>query len=309
MKNKSISRRDALKMMGAFCASPLTACTGATDSKKKEPAKKYKRLIFFFSATGNSLYIAKEIAGTEGTLMSIPQEIHNENPTYEAEEIGFVFPLYCFIAPAIVQDFITQSTFKADYIFAVGTFGANSTIFPEYFDQFAREHGFVVNYINAIKMVDTYLPFYDMAEQKAQNKHIPEQLATVLSAINNRENFHLPVTEREKQFCEGYYHFSGRDRVKPTLTRSEKIVFSTDDCVGCGVCVSICPHGSWKLENGRSVPQGVCENCLACVQNCPKKAISIIPTPPEPEEPNRNVRYRNPNIKLGEIIKANCQNT
>jgi hypothetical protein len=50
-----------------------------------------------------------------------------------------------------------------------------------------------------------------------------------------------------------------------------------------------------------------CENCLACVHNCPQKAISIIPTPPEPEEPNRNARYRNPNVSIADLIKANSQ--
>ena len=107
--------------------------------------------------------------------------------------------------------------------------------------------------------------------------------------------------------CDGYYRMSGRDRQRPTVTRSEKIVFATDDCIGCGVCTSVCPHGSWKVIDGHSVANGECENCLACVHNCPKKAISIIPTPPEPEEANRNARYRNPNVSLADLIKANSQ--
>ncbi len=102
----------------------LPAC-GNTKNEKK-----IKRLIFYFSATGNSLYVSRQIAGEEGTLLSISQEIHSENPVYEAKEIGFVCPVYCFIPPAIVQDFIARSTFKADYFFTVGTFGAHSTIWP-----------------------------------------------------------------------------------------------------------------------------------------------------------------------------------
>lgn len=87
MEKHKISRRNALRMMGAMCAGTvLSSCTG-TKVKAEEPTEKYKRLIFFFSATGNSLYIAKELSGAEGTLMSIPQEIHNEHPVYEAEEI------------------------------------------------------------------------------------------------------------------------------------------------------------------------------------------------------------------------------
>ena len=108
--NRPINRRNALKVLGlgmlATCVPTPPACGNAKNEKK------IKRLIFYFSATGNSLYVSRQIAGEEGTLLSISQEIHNENPVYEAEEIGFVCPVYCFIPPAIVQDFIARSTFK-----------------------------------------------------------------------------------------------------------------------------------------------------------------------------------------------------
>ena len=61
------------------------------------------------------------------------------------------------------------------------------------------------------------------------------------------------------------------------------------------------------VVDGKSVPEGDCENCLSCVHNCPTKAILIIRRDPEPDEPNPKSRYRNPNVQLGEIIKANSQ--
>ncbi len=305
--NRPINRRKALKVMGlgVFAASlPSLPSFGKAPKNKKT-----KRLLFFFSATGNSLYIARQIGGEKATLLSISQEIHNENPVYEAEEIGFVCPIYCFIPPAIVQDFIARSTFKADYFFTVGTYGAHSTIFPEFVENFAREHGVHMNYISTIQMVDTYLPFFDAAREMADPKlqRIPERLSAVTADINSHKNYIQPVTQEDRMMCEGYYRMSGRDRQRPTVTRSEKIVFATDACIGCGVCTSVCPHGSWKVVDGHSVAEGECENCLACVHNCPQKAISIIPTPPEPEEPNRNARYRNPNVSLADLIKANSQ--
>ena len=128
MEKHKISRRNALRMMGAMCAGTvLSSCTG-TKVKAEEPTEKYKRLIFFFSATGNSLYIAKELSGAEGTLMSIPQEIHNEHPVYEAEEIGIVCPIYCFIPPTIVQEFFARSTFKANYLFFVVNYDSSPNL-------------------------------------------------------------------------------------------------------------------------------------------------------------------------------------
>lgn len=312
-ENLKISRRDALKTIGAACltaaiaTTPFASCV-ANAKKEEEKKDRVKRMIFFFSATGNSLYVAREIGGENATLLSIPQEIHNENPIYEAEEIGFVFPTYCFTAPAIVQDFIARSSFKADYFFGVATFGAHTTRLPEIFQSFTKEHGIDINYISSVQMVDTYLPFFDQEREQAMDKPTDEMLAKVKADINARENYIQPVTEEDNRFYDMYFMGRPRDKVKPALTRSEKIVFSTDDCIGCGICTSVCPHGSWQIVGGKSVANGECENCLACVQNCPRKAISIIPAPMEPEqEANRNARYRNPNVKLIDIIRANSQ--
>ncbi len=46
----------------------------------------------FFTATGNSLYVAKRIGGE---LYSIPQLLKNNNYIIEDESVGFVFPCYC----------------------------------------------------------------------------------------------------------------------------------------------------------------------------------------------------------------------
>ena len=248
--NKPISRRRALKVMGLGMLAACVPTLPSFGKLTKDNEKKIKRLIFYFSATGNSLYTARQIGGEEASLLSISQEIHNEHPDYEAEEIGFVCPVYCFLPPAIVQDFIARSSFKADYFFAVGTYGAHSTIFPEFLNDFAKKNGVQMNFISTIQMVDTYLPYFDVERELADPKlqRIPERLAAVHASVNKRENYIQPVTEQDRMICDGYYRMSGRDRQRPTVTRSEKIVFATDACIGCGVCTSVCPHGSFPLS-------------------------------------------------------------
>lgn len=91
--NKPISRRKALKVMGLGMLAACVPTLPSFGESPKENEKKTKRLIFYFSATGNSLYIARQLGGDEATLLSISQEIHNEHPDYEAEEIGFVCPV------------------------------------------------------------------------------------------------------------------------------------------------------------------------------------------------------------------------
>ena len=51
---------------------------------------------FYFSATGNSLSVAKRIGGE---LISIPQIINSEDKTVKDDVIGIVFPIYSLNFP------------------------------------------------------------------------------------------------------------------------------------------------------------------------------------------------------------------
>jgi NAD-dependent dihydropyrimidine dehydrogenase PreA subunit len=52
-----------------------------------------------------------------------------------------------------------------------------------------------------------------------------------------------------------------------------------DKCVGCGMCLLVCPHAVFALNNGTAVIQDrdACIECGACSMNCPADAISVRP--------------------------------
>lgn len=56
-------------------------------------------MVLYFTGTGNSLYIAKQI---ESNPISIPQIIHLENQEYSADSIGIVAPVYGHELPSMV---------------------------------------------------------------------------------------------------------------------------------------------------------------------------------------------------------------
>ena len=63
-------------------------------------------MVFYFTATGNSLYVAKQL---DEEQFSIPQEMNKSNRHYRAERIGIVCPLFEFEIPSLVKDFIRES--------------------------------------------------------------------------------------------------------------------------------------------------------------------------------------------------------
>ena len=82
-------------------------------------------MIFCFTATGNSLYAARQIGGGEEPV-SIAQELRRTDRHYEDDAIGIVVPLYEFDLPGVVERFIAGSTFDTDYFFIVSTYGMHN---------------------------------------------------------------------------------------------------------------------------------------------------------------------------------------
>jgi len=50
-----------------------------------------------------------------------------------------------------------------------------------------------------------------------------------------------------------------------------------EKCVGCGMCLIVCPHSVFAMEGGlsRIESRDACMECGACAMNCPTEAISV----------------------------------
>ena len=71
-------------------------------------------MIFFFSATGNSLYVAKQLSDKP---VSIPQVIGQNELVFEDETIGIVCPVFGHEMPPMVKEFVERAKFKTVCIF------------------------------------------------------------------------------------------------------------------------------------------------------------------------------------------------
>lgn len=310
MEEKVLTRRTAFKIMGSAALATVMATTGASALTSCIEGKK-KRVVLYFTGTGNCLYVARQLAGKEGEILSIPQLMRKKQFEIETDEIGLVYPIYGHMPPYMVREFIKKAQLKAEYKFAVLTYGMRKCNAVEIWDGISRKAGNVFDYIGTIVMVDNWLPNFDMNEQMKIDKHIPENLEKITSDLSNRRRWHEPVTQEEREQHEGFMSLSGLDPEVGFLMKADRSFRVTDDCIHCGICTYVCPRGNYQLTGQGVKMQGDCEFCFACIQNCPQRAIQFKKnedgTWPDGSEKNPNARYRNENVSLMELKLANNQ--
>ncbi|MCR5795546.1 MAG: EFR1 family ferrodoxin [Solobacterium sp.] len=256
-------------------------------------------MILYFTATGNSLYAAKQL---DDELLSIPQEMHRKNRHYKADRIGIVCPLFEFEMPPMVKDFIRGSEFETDYFYVVVTYGMHHGGVAVRTDEFLKSCGIDAGYINTLIMHDNALIVFDMDQQRTleAGKQVDEHIAQIKADIDAKRTMIQEPEQGEIDFYNGYIEH----KKKAGPMYSFPLYRIEDSCISCGTCTKVCPRGCVRLVNGKPVYDYTgCINCMACIQACPVKAIRFASV----KEPNPASRYRNVHISLAEIIRANKQ--
>ena len=250
--------------------------------------------ICYFTGTGNCLYVARRIGGE---LLSIPQLMKQEEITITDDAVGIVAPVYACEMPMMVREFMAKAKIETDYLFFVYTYGSGFGCAFAHAALAAREAGRELDYIYAVKMVDNYLPMFEMQEQMdtVGAKDVEGQLDFVCSEIAERKKRPAVITERT---------YSEMARFKkmladPILRKETAQEYLVDDtCIHCGVCAQVCPANNIVVSEESVTFLDRCEVCYACLQNCPKGALHM-------REERSTVRFRNEHITLKEIIAAN----
>lgn len=60
------------------------------------------------------------------------------------------------------------------------------------------------------------------------------------------------------------------------LSSTKTYSVSANKCIGCNLCVTVCPNNAIEMVNGKAVIDiDKCNNCGECVKVCPTHAISL----------------------------------
>ncbi len=248
--------------------------------------------IFYFTSTGNSLAVAKAIGGK---TVSIPPVIDEPELRFEDDAIGLVFPIYGFSTPKMVRRFVEKADWKADYTFAIGTYGNMPGACMYSVQHLAEKHGKRFDYAESLLTVDNFLPMFEMADQEAKlpQKKTAENLARIVAEVSARTRRQAPASLPLRAFSKVISSMQ-----KSAMDGSFGKHFTVNDsCTKCGVCAKVCPCGNISVKGAVSFG-GNCEFCLGCAHLCPQNAIHV-------KGERSAKRWRHPDVTLNEIISAN----
>ncbi len=231
-------------------------------------------MIFYFSGTGNSKWVAEQLAMLTGDeAKSITSVTKNDGPSAifcagKEERLGLVFPIYAWGAPKIVNEFIKSMQIKPEvYMYAVCTCGDEAGRAM----QKLRAH-FPWKAAWSISMPNNYIPMSDVDSpelEKAKLLKARERIPEIVEKIAAR----ACVNEVNK----GSSAWVKSGIVNPlfnVFARSTKPFIVDDTCIGCGLCEHNCPCGAIRLVDGKPTwMKKTCLQCMACIQRCPQRAI------------------------------------
>lgn len=251
-----------------------------------------KNIIFYFTGTGNSLKAARDIAATlvDCEIVSIPAYTNRIIPE-GYERIGFVFPVYASGLPAAVERFLNESDFSAchnAYYFTVATCGAMSGNSRYDVRRILKDKGISLDAAFSIRMFANYVAMYNMMKDgTATHERAQKAIAAAAGQIARKERTRLPVAPNPLFILlhKNAKGFAGKD---------EGFTVSSS-CASCGQCAALCPVGNITMTGGRPGFNHRCEQCMACIQLCPRRAIDY------KDKTQKRRRYKNPDVKIEDL--------
>lgn len=254
-------------------------------------------LIYYFSATGNSLTVAKDLAGALGDtrLIAIPKAVKDES-IQQAEVAGLVYPVYMFGLPLIVADFIKKVKINPKaYIFGVATFGGLPGRCHSLARELLKKRGLELASGFSVRMPGNYTPLYGAIPQEKQKEMFDREKPRI-------EQIALRVKARQRGIFEEkpsvlnwlLYKllYQGGSGQIPLAGRNFR---ATEACTKCGLCAKVCPVDNIELSDGRPRWLNHCQQCMACLQWCPVEAIQY------KKSTLGRKRYRHPAVSADEI--------
>lgn len=233
-------------------------------------------MILYFSATGNSRFVAEYLAGVlNDEVVSINDILKYQKVTTFHSEKPFVFvvPIYAWRLPYHVEQLIKEVSFIGNSnVYVIATIGQHAGNASKYCESILEKKGLSYRGFESVIMPDSYV----VSERMVTKQEAIQQIQKIISdihkfstCIKNEQDIKVQhtITMKDRFLSSvgywGFHHFMEHSNSFTVL----------DTCIHCGICVSRCPTNNIVLDANGITFKNDCMFCLSCLHHCPQQAL------------------------------------
>ena len=234
-------------------------------------------MVLFFSATGNTEFIARQLAlklgdGCLNLLDRVKRGDHS--PIHSEKPFIICAPVYVCEMPRFMSAYLKKLSFTGSqdvyFIFTSGGYcGISGVLAKSIFKkkkmvwhghaEFKMPRNYVAN--------DSY-PMLSAEETADRILASYRQIDPVVAAIRAGGR----LTARHVFLFESVITIPFNP-VWCKYKLTAKDFYVKDSCIGCKKCEKLCPLNNIAIVDKKPVWSNQCTHCMACISNCPVKAI------------------------------------
>ena len=243
--------------------------------------------IYYFSGTGNSLIVARDIAEkTNAKLIPIASQIGKKVIITNADVIGIVFPVYYGDTPLIVKKFAEKlNNISNKYLFAVCTYGGGIGDSLRTLSRIIHSRGGELSAKYGVHMPQN--AFYKSWENHEKIfRKWKKKLEIISKNVNVQKKgmlfndfllnlilfpFHKIVEPMSKRGLANLSDSSSHMPIEELIHRADRSYSTNEKCNGCGICSEVCPVNNIRIISNKPVWLNHCENSLHVIIGVPIK--------------------------------------
>ena len=255
-------------------------------------------MIYYFTGTGNSLWLANRLAENFGdSVISVADALNQGQTTFtlkREERVFLVYPVHSWGPAVEMMRFIKRlqlENYQGQKIYSVCTCGDDCGYASRLLSKALSKKGLRLSGAYSVRMPNNYilLPGFDTDSKTVVQEKLqaaPERVELIVDAIRRDD----PAPEL---YYPGGFALLKTYLVYPLFSHfaiGRNSFHATDQCISCGLCEKICPTHTIRLVDGKPQWSNHCVQCVACIHRCPVKAIEY------GRETKKKGRYRHPDI-------------